>query len=156
MFKCDIPGFGSLRIRNLGLDYNGTLAIDGQPIAYVKEILQKLSTLMEIHILTADTFGTVKQNFEQESFFVEILQEENQAKQKEAYVRKLGAVETIAVGNGRNDHLMLKAAKLGIVVIQREGAAGIALKSADIVVQDIISALKLFFEPKRLIASLRD
>ncbi len=156
MFKCDIPGFGPLRIQNLVLDYNGTLAIDGQPIRYVKEILQKLSTLMEIHILTADTFGTVKQNFEQPSFFVEILQEENQAKQKEAYVQKLGAAETIAVGNGRNDRLMLKKARLGIVVIQQEGAAGIALKNADIVVPDIVSALKLFFEPKRLIASLRD
>ena len=156
MFKCDIPGFGALRIKNLVLDYNGTLAIDGNPIADVKESLQKLSALMDIYILTADTFGTAKQSFGQEHFTVSILKNENQAKQKEAYVQKLGAAETIAVGNGRNDRLMLKTAKLGILVIQQEGAAGTALGNADIIVPDILSALKLFFEPKRLIASLRD
>lgn len=156
MFKCDIPGFGLLSIKNLVLDYNGTMAIDGNPIAGVKENLQKLSALMDIHILTADTFGTVKQNFEQEIFKVSILQNENQAKQKEAYVQKLGIAETIVIGNGRNDRLMLKTAKLGILVIQQEGASGAALGNADIIVPDILSALKLFIEPKRLIASLRD
>ncbi len=156
MLKCDIPGFGPLRIQNLVLDYNGTLAVGGQLLDGVKENLRALSALVDIHILTADTFGSVKQSFKQESFFVEILQEGNQAKQKEAYVRKLGAAETIAVGNGRNDRLMLKTARLGIVVIQQEGASGAALENSDIVVPDIVSALKLFFEPKRLIASLRD
>lgn len=156
MFKCDIPGFGLLRIRNLVLDYNGTLAVDGKLIKGVKENLQILSAMMSIHILTADTFGSAKQSLGREPFYVEILTAQNQAKQKETYVRKLGVEETVAVGNGRNDRLMLSASKLGIVVTQQEGAAVAALNSADIIAPDILSALQLFFEPKRLIASLRD
>ena len=30
MLRTDIPGFGSLRIEHLVLDYNGTLALDGR------------------------------------------------------------------------------------------------------------------------------
>jgi soluble P-type ATPase len=60
-----------------------------------------------------------------------------------------------AIGNGRNDQLMLAAAALGIAVVQEEGAAIESLSAADVVLPDIRSALDLLLFPKRLIATLR-
>ncbi|MGD6806653.1 MAG: HAD hydrolase family protein [Candidatus Bathyarchaeia archaeon] len=44
-------------------------------------------------------------------------------KQKEAYVNGLGADSVVAFGNGRNDRRMLKAARMGVAVLGREGCA---------------------------------
>ena len=60
MIEIDIPGFGRLRLEYLILDYNGTIAVDGQPVQGVKERLTALARHIEIHVLTADTFGGVK------------------------------------------------------------------------------------------------
>lgn len=60
MIEIDIPGFGRLRLECLVLDYNGTIAVDGQPVHGVKESLIALAQHVEIHVLTADTFGEVK------------------------------------------------------------------------------------------------
>jgi soluble P-type ATPase len=67
----------------------------------------------------------------------------------------LGELATVAVGNGRNDRLMLKQAVLGIAVLGEEGTATAALMAADIVVRDVFSALELLRHPQRLIATLR-
>lgn len=46
-------------IEHLVLDFNGTLAIDGKFIDWVVQLLNKLSEQLSIHVITADTFGTV-------------------------------------------------------------------------------------------------
>ena len=79
----------------------------------------------------------------------------DQARAKEEYVRQLGADLTVAVGNGRNDRLMLKEAALGIALLQAEGAAVEALMAADVVAPDILAALDLLLAPDGLIATLR-
>ncbi|MCA9958568.1 MAG: HAD hydrolase family protein, partial [Anaerolineales bacterium] len=61
----------------------------------------------------------------------------------------------VAVGNGRNDALMLQAAALGIAVLQAEGTAVVTLTAADVVTPTILDALALLTEPRRLIATLR-
>ena len=61
----------------------------------------------------------------------------------------------MAVGNGRNDRLMLKEAALGIALLQAEGAAVEALLAADVVAPDILAALDLLLAPDGLIATLR-
>jgi soluble P-type ATPase len=50
---------------------------------------------------------------------------------------------------------MLRAAALGIVTVQREGAAAEAVRAADILVHDVRDALDLLLEPRRLGATLR-
>jgi soluble P-type ATPase len=67
----------------------------------------------------------------------------------------LGAAQVAAVGNGANDEGMLRAAAVGIAVIQQEGTAVATLCAADVVVPDIRAALDLLIEPQRLIATLR-
>ena len=50
---------------------------------------------------------------------------------------------------------MLEASRLGIAVILEEGASSAAIRSADIVCTDILSALSLLVHPLRLTATLR-
>ncbi|MBS1224976.1 MAG: hypothetical protein H6R24_1654, partial [Proteobacteria bacterium] len=84
-----------------------------------------------------------------------ILPPGNQAAAKADYVRQLGGQTTVAIGNGRNDRLMLEQAALGIAVLGEEGTAAAAILAADLVVQDVFSALDLFRNPRRLVATLR-
>jgi len=62
MIEINIPGFGSLELDHLVLDYNGTMALDGQLIEGVRERLIALAREITIHVLTADTFGRVEEN----------------------------------------------------------------------------------------------
>ena len=80
---------------------------------------------------------------------------ESQAGAKLRYVTGLGTDTVVAIGNGRNDRKMLNAAALGIALVQREGGATETLSSADVVCTNILDALELLRNPKRLIATLR-
>ena len=60
MLKTQIRGFGELAIKNLILDFNGTIAKDGKVLPGVAELLHKLHDAgVEIYVVTADTNGTV-------------------------------------------------------------------------------------------------
>jgi len=74
---------------------------------------------------------------------------------KRDFINRLGCAGTVALGNGRNDPLMLHAAELGIAVNLREGAAAGTLAAADIVRNGILPALELLSHPLRLTATLR-
>ena len=78
-----------------------------------------------------------------------------EAGDKLAIVQELGADSVVAIGNGSNDALVLKASAVGICVIGPEGASRAALEAADVVVPSIQAALKLLAEPRRLMATLR-
>jgi len=58
MISLEIPGFGPLELRHLVCDYNGTLALDGQLLSGVAERVSALAAQLDVHVITADTFGT--------------------------------------------------------------------------------------------------
>lgn len=60
MLEVVIPGFGSLRLRHLVLDCNGTLAVDGSMLPGVRRRLRALSRPFDIHVVTADTFSAAR------------------------------------------------------------------------------------------------
>ncbi len=155
MIEINIPNFGHLRLAHLVLDYNGTLAFDGRLLSGVADLLELLAEHLQVHIITADTFGSVHQTFSGSTFTVYVLPPGNEAEGKAGYVRRLGSVSSVCIGNGRNDRLMLGEAGLGIAVLQREGTATQALLTADIVIGSIVDALDLLLHPKRIIATLR-
>ena len=155
MIEVAIPGYKTLQFKHLVLDYNGTLAVDGELLPGVKEALKGLAEELQIHILTADTFGKVRSRVEGVPCELSILAVENQDTGKLDYVKGLGAQHTVCIGNGRNDRLMLKEAALGIAVLLEEGAALETLVSADVVSPSILSALELLTNPLRLTATLR-
>ena len=155
MIEISIPGYRHLRFRHLVLDYNGTLAVDGALLPGLKKALTHLAKDIEIHVLTADTFGKVRSCLKGIPCKVTVLPVDNQDRGKLDYVKNLGPEYTVCIGNGRNDRLMLKEAALGIAVILREGACGETLVSADVVCTEILSALELLSNPLRLTATLR-
>jgi len=143
------------KFEHLVLDYNGTLAKDGLLKEGVKVLLPQLSQLFQVHVITADTFGSVHKQLEAFDVNVEVLKSTNHTQEKAAFVQKLGASLCVAVGNGNNDVAMLEAAELGIALIGDEGCATKTLLVSDIVCHRVEDALELFTEPKRLIATLR-
>lgn len=155
MIELRIPGFGDIRAEHLVLDYNGTLAVDGRPVAGVTAALAALATRLTVHVITADTFGHVQTQMADVDCTISVLAPDRQDEAKRRYVADLGAERIVAVGNGRNDALMLKASRLGIAVVLAEGASPAALFAADIVCTDILSALALLENPLRLTATLR-
>lgn len=155
MLTFDIPGYKILHLAYLVMDYNGTLAVDGNLLDGVADRLKILSRDLEIHVITADTFGLVQQQMTGLPCKVSVLGKDNQAEAKLNYVRELGLEQTVCIGNGRNDRLMLKFATLGLAVVLAEGIAGETVLAADIVCRSINDALDLLLNPLRLTATLR-
>jgi soluble P-type ATPase len=155
MQSIQVPGFGTLTLEHLVLDYNGTLAVDGLLLSGVKDALNTLAAELMIHVVTADTFGKAADGLEGVNCRLTVLDAGRQDQAKADIVNRLGRQRTASIGNGRNDALMLEASALGILVILGEGASVVSLNSADIVCTDVVSALELLMHPLRLTATLR-
>ena len=155
MLRIEIPKNNALSIEHLVLDYNGTLAIDGKLISGVQELIEKLSKHLKIHVITANTFGSVQDNLAGTNINLAIINRGNEAQQKADFVNSLNPQAVVAIGNGANDSLMLKLSALGIAVMQAEGASTQALLNADIVCSSITDALALLVNPLRAVATLR-
>jgi len=155
MIKIDIPGLDTLEFEHFVTDFSGTLSEDGKVIPGVREGLNELASKLQIHVLTSDTFGRARKELEGVNCTLHVLQGKGHTLQKEEYVKKLGAEKVAALGNGNNDVLMIKAARLGIAVSLKEGCSLETLKAAHILVMSPIDAIDLFLHPKRLIATLR-
>ncbi len=156
MLEVEIPGRGGVRLADLVLDVNGTIALDGALLPGVADRLRALGDSLAVHLLTADTHG--RQDELDQALGLRatrLTTGRNQAEQKAEHVRRLGAAQVVAVGNGANDALMLREAALGIAVVGGEGAAVAAVREADVVVTDILAALDLLLNPRRLVATLR-
>ncbi len=155
MLTFDIPGYKLMHLEHLVLDYNGTIALDGKLIEGVSTRLLELSKVLSIHVITADTFGTVESCVKNLPCRIIVLGKTDQDLGKRNFIRKLGSNRTTCIGNGRNDRLMLQEAALGIAMIEGEGSAMTALTAADVVCTGILSALDLLLNPLRLTATLR-
>jgi len=154
-FDIKIPSGKQLRLRYLLLDLNGTLAKDGVLIEGVAERLKMLANIFDIYILTADTHGTAERLFGHLPVKLHRLNSDLGAAEKFKFMKSLGEDYCVAIGNGRNDALMLKSSALGICIVGCEGTAIEAIKNSDLITNNINDALDLFLNPKRLIATLR-
>ncbi len=155
MLEVDIPGFGYVKANHLVSDFTGTLSVQGKIVPGVKELLGTISAVLDVHILTADTFGTARSELAGVACRIHMLGEGREDLQKEKYVQGLGAETVIALGNGNNDRRMLKTARIGIAVCLSEGCAREAAVSADILVTSITDALEMLLSVKSLKATLR-
>jgi len=156
MLKIDIPEFKIINAEHLVLDFNGTIAIDGLFIEGVIGKLVQISANLQVHVLTADTFHTVQNELRGLPITIKILDSAEQDKQKLQYVKNLGSDNVIAIGNGKNDVLMLKESALSIGIIQAEGAFSQVLNCTQIICTSITDALSLLINSKRLLATLRN
>ena len=152
----DIPGYKKITLKSLVCDYNGTIANNGKVIEGVKELIHLLSKQLTVYVITADTFGTVELELKDYNCSVIKISKMHQAEQKLELIQQLNPDTTVAVGNGRNDELMLKNAVLGIGILEKEGIFTKNLMSSDIVCKSIIDAFELLLTPNKLIATLRN
>lgn len=155
MIELNIPGRGILKLHHLVCDVNGTLTLDGQLIDGLAKTVAALRDRLEIHLVTANTHNRQDGIDQQLKVHAVRLTPGQEAAQKAALVRELGAEGVAAVGQGANDADMLREAALGVCVLGREGASAAALMNADLVVPDIFAAFELFEKPMRIVATLR-
>ncbi len=155
MITVEIPGSGFLELEHFVTDFSGTLSEDGSLLPGIKDKLNELSGKLRIHVLTSDTFGRAGKELEGVNCTLHVLEGEGHVIQKEKYILYLGVDKVVAIGNGNNDALMLKAAKLGIAVCLKEGCSRRAIEAAQIFVTSPVDAVDLLLSPKRLIATLR-
>ena len=153
--KIEIPQGESFEIKYLVFDYNGTVANNGIIYPNVLERINSYNDL-EAFVITADTYGTVKEELKGSNIKVKIISKENGSTDKINFVKELGSKNVIAFGNGSNDRFMLKEAGIGICVIGEEGASIKALMASDLVVNGIDSALDYIDHPKKIVAGLRE
>lgn len=155
MITIEIPGHGDIKVENLVMDYNGTVAKDGKVIDGVRERLRVLSKDLNVYILTADTFGTVYSEFENSPIDIKVMDSDNSAINKRRYVEALGINNSICIGNGYNDIEMMKSAALSIGIAQEEGISGKLVIYSDIIFTSILDALESIINHKRIKATLR-
>ena len=153
MLALNIPGRGQFNINHLVLDFNGTIAFNGELIPGVAERIKLLCKEMEIHVITADTNGSVSGECSGLPVIVHVLQSNDHTAEKGKFVSELDGV--ICMGNGANDEAMFEAADIAIAITGREGCATSTILKSDLIIDDINDALDLLLNPKRLIATMR-
>ncbi|MBW1674088.1 MAG: HAD hydrolase family protein [Deltaproteobacteria bacterium] len=155
MIEIAIPGRDKYIIRNLILDLNGTIAVDGNIIGGVKEKLAMLSQKLDIFLVTADMNKNAERLVKDLPVKLYKIKETEENNQKLRVVLKKGKNNTVSIGNGCNDVSMLKESAIGICMVGGEGASAEAMMASDLVVVTINDALDLLLKPHRLGATLR-
>ena len=153
--RITIPEYKTLEVDTLFLDFNGTIAVDGIIPAGVRQRLILLAEQFQIYILTADTNGNAKEQCEGLPVVLQTFPTGNAREYKKELVKSAGVKRCVAIGNGRNDELMLKEASLSIAIMDREGMYGRLFKEADLCVRSMQDGLDLLLYPNRIIAGLR-
>lgn len=154
MIRIEIPGREALEIAHVVLDYNGTIAVDGALLPPVRQRLEQLKEVVEIHVLTADTYGTVQEQCRMPSVAVHTFPRAGAAACKAEIVSALeGGVACF--GNGFNDIPMFSLAALSVAVLEGEGLCAQLLTQADVLVTSAADGLDLLLKPDRLRATLR-
>lgn len=159
MIRLEIPGLGVREITTVVSDYSGTHAFAGKVRDGVKTRLAELSGRVEVHVLTADTFGTARRELGDLPLVLHVLEGEGHDEQKRAYALERDPRHVAAFGNGNNDRLLLRAVRdaggLAIAVDNGEGCAVATLLAADLLVHGSENALDLLLDPDRCRATLR-
>ena len=154
----DVPGLGSRVIHTVVSDYTGTLSRGGKFVPGVRDELLKLLRLVDIQVLTSDSYGTAAQEL-QGILTPHILTGGRHDVEKEEYVERFNVKHVAAFGNGNNDRLLLKRVKdfggLAIAVDNGEGCAIDALLNSHILIVGAVNALNLLLEPTACKATLR-
>lgn len=152
MIRIEIPQRRIIELQHAVFDVNGTLAVDGMPIAGVVDRLKALADHLSLHVLTAGTHGNIAELEQMLGFPLHII---TSGEEKMHFVEQLGPANVIAFGNGMNDVGMLRLAAIGVVILAAEGVAIGALQAADVLVPGPVDAIDLVLKPKRLVATLR-
>lgn len=147
-----VPGLPSIELEFLLLDVNGTLTNRAELLDGVAPRIAALRALLEIRLVSADTFGTLD---ELAGWLDVAAVRAATGEDKLRLLEELGAGRSAVIGNGANDVLALEASALGIAVLGPEGISSAACRAADVICRTPTEALDLLLEPRALSATLR-
>jgi soluble P-type ATPase len=154
----DIPGFGRRVIRTAISDYTGTLSRRGKLAPGVRSRLRRLLRLVDLEIITADSYGTAGPQLKGIAV-PHMLRRKRHDIEKRDFARRFNLRNVAAFGNGNNDRLLLQAVKAGggiaVAVDNGEGCALDALLRANIFIVGAANALDLLLNPTACKATLR-
>jgi len=154
----DIPGFGKRVIRTVIGDYTGTLSRRGKLAPSVRSRLRRLLRLVDLEIITADSYGTAGSQLKG-IVVPHMLKRKRHDIEKRDFARRFNLRHVAAFGNGNNDRLLLQAVRAGggiaVAVDNGEGCAVDALMHANIFVVGAANALDLLLNPTACKATLR-
>lgn len=85
--KLDIQNVGIIDIKNIVLDFNGTIAKDGKVYEEIKDKIINLSKNFNIYVLTSDTHGNAAKELTNLPVKLHILKTSNHTNEKEAFVK---------------------------------------------------------------------
>ena len=154
MITLAIPGRPVIQISNIALDFNGTIAFDGEISDEVGLLIRQLAQATNVYVLTADTYGTARRQCEPLGVEVRTFTSGAAAGEKRAIVESLPGV-TACVGNGFNDIEMCDAADFSVGVLDGEGLCPQLLGHVDVLARSSAEALALFLNTDRIRATLR-
>ena len=160
MIKLTIPGFGPLENSRVMTDYIGTHSCKGVVRRSVRTRLVRLASMVEVHVLTIDTFGTARRELARLPVELHLLKNnQRNDKEKERFVLEYEPAHVAAFGNGTIDRLLLKTVRdaggLAVAVDNGEGCVLDAILSSNILVHGSEQALDLLLEPNSCKATLR-
>jgi soluble P-type ATPase len=142
-------------------DYTGTHSFKGVVRRTVRTRLARLAGLVDVHVLTVDTFGTARRELARLPVELHFLNDDRSRndKEKQRFVMKYEPKHVAAFGNGTMDRLLLKTVRdaggLAVAVDNGEGCALDAILNANILVHGSEQALDLLLEPTSCKATLR-
>ena len=152
--RVTVPGSDILEIMFSVFDFNGTIAVDGTISLDIREKLIRLSDILQIYVLTADTNGNAANECKDLPLTLKCFSG-SASLQKAKIVSELGADRCVCFGNGFNDIEMFKLSRLSVAIIGEEGLCAKILPHADIVVNNINDGISLLLQHNRIIADLR-
>lgn len=151
----NIPGREGIKISHVILDFNGTIAIDGKLIDGVSNKINSLARSLNFYVVTADAYGTVSRELMRVNCQIINLSKSEEFQNKLDVLIALGKNETLCIGNGFNDRIVLKESVLGISILQDEGLNVEALTASDFVCKSILDAFSCIENPDRIKATMR-
>ena len=154
MIRIDIPGRSTLEIEHVLLDYNGTIAVDGELAPGAADAIRQLAEQAHVAVLTADTYGTAHAQCDPLGVEVVTFPRADAAQFKQQYASGLSG-QIACLGNGFNDIGMFSECNLAIAVLDTEGTCAGLIAHADVLARSVAEGLELLLRTDRLRATLR-
>ncbi|MEN6412735.1 MAG: hypothetical protein ABFC84_08215 [Veillonellales bacterium] len=156
MISVQLPNGRQYEFHHVVFDYNGVLAEGGRVSDEVRQLLTELAVKVSVAVITADTFGTAREELKNvPDVKLIVLPADKDGTEKARFVQEWGADTTAVIGNGVNDQPMFFIAGLKICVLGAEGVSSGIMAAANVVVRSPEDAIRLFLDTTRLSATLR-
>jgi len=154
MISIERPGQANLDVEFILIDFEGTLASDRRIHPKAKDKINLLSKRAKIYILTKEEKIVAEEALKKVRAEIVYCKEGRTSSQKLDFLRQLGTIRAVVIGNGVDDVPMIEEAGLGICVLSKEGTSGEAMKKVDLVFMNILDALDFLLKPLRQKATL--